>query len=80
MRFFIITSIIFALFSCGKKNRFADIDISNSSIKPVSINRFDKDFFSVDTSNISTSLLELKEKYGNFTELRLEESLVGKKF
>jgi hypothetical protein len=67
------------IFSCGKKNRFSDIDLSNSPVQPVEIQRFDIDFFKTDTNNVARSLAGLREKYGNFTDLYLT-GIIGNLF
>ena len=61
--------LLCAVFSCTQKNRFSEIDLSNTPVSPVQIQRFDKDFFAVDTSNIAPSLAVLREKYGSFPDL-----------
>lgn len=66
-------------FSCGEKNRFSDIDLSNSPVQPVTIKRFDVDFFAVDTNNIAGSLTQLREKYKNFTDIYLTQ-IIGNHF
>lgn len=65
--FFVI--LLFSFFSCTKKNRFSEVDLSNSPVSPVQIQRFDKDFFAIDTSNVASSLAVLREKYGSFLDL-----------
>lgn len=65
--------LILLTFSCGKKNRFSNIDLSKSPVKPVEIKRFDIDFFAIDTNNVAGSLSVLKEKYGSFVDLYLKQ-------
>lgn len=60
------------LFSCGKKNRYAEIDTSKSTVEPIKIERFDRDFFQMDTTRIDSSLALLKPKYGQFSDLYLK--------
>ena len=51
------------LYSCGSKRHIPDV----SNIKvDVEVQRFDKDFFAMDTSHMETSLNELQKKYGSF--------------
>ncbi len=60
---------LFAVFFClmffACKNKKPAPDVSNIKIN-VQLKRFDKDLFSLDTSNISTSLNDLQKKYGSF--------------
>jgi gliding motility-associated lipoprotein GldB len=67
LSFFVILLSLFS--SCGNKNRFSGVDSSNTSVSPVQIQRFDKDFSAVDTSNVASSLAVLREKYGSFVDL-----------
>ncbi len=67
LSFFFVLLCIFS--SCSKKNRFSDVDLSNSTVSQVQIQRFDRDFFAVDTNNVTSSLAALREKYGSFTDL-----------
>jgi len=67
LSFFLVLLCFFS--SCGKKNRFSDVDLSNSPVHQVQIQRFDKDFFAIDTNNVASSLAALREKYGNFVDL-----------
>ena len=70
MRLFPFFFVLLCLFSsCGKKNRFSEVDLSHSTVAQVQIQRFDKDFFAVDTNNIASSMVALREKYGNFVDL-----------
>lgn len=61
-----------SLFSCGEKHRTIEIDTSKSNVKEVVIERFDREFFQMDTSKIESSLSHLKEKYGQFSDLYLK--------
>jgi hypothetical protein len=57
--------ILFALvciYACNNK-RIPDVSNINVSL---TVQRFDKDFFSIDTNNISSSLTELQKKYPYF--------------
>ena len=71
LSFFFVSLCVFS--SCTKKNRFSDVDLSNSPVSPVQIQRFDKDFFSIDTSNVTSSLIVLREKYGPFLDLYIKQ-------
>ena len=66
MRFRLCVILLFALLisACTNKNRFA-IDTGGSSLT-VKINRFDKDFFALDTLNIAVGIPVLQEKYPAF--------------
>jgi hypothetical protein len=62
MRFFCLC-IAILLLSCNNKNSAPDV----SGIKAdVTIHRFDKDFFSLDTTQVQPSLQKLEEKYPAF--------------
>jgi gliding motility-associated lipoprotein GldB len=73
LSFFFVFLCVFT--SCGKKNRFSDVDLSNSPVNEVQIQRFDKDFFAVDTNNVASSLTALRNKYGNFVDLYITQIL-----
>jgi hypothetical protein len=65
MRFFCLC-IAILLLSCNNKNSAPDV----SGIKAdVTIHRFDKDFFSLDTMQVQPSLQKLEEKYPAFLPL-----------
>ena len=66
-------ALLCLLSSCGKKNRFSEVDLSNASVVPVQIQRFDKDFFAIDTSDVASSLAVLQEKYGSFVDLYIKQ-------
>lgn len=55
--------VLVCLYSCGDKKNIPDV--SNIKVK-TDIQRFDKDFFSVDTNNIQPALTELQKKYPSF--------------
>jgi len=65
--------LLCAFSSCTKKNRFSDVDLSNSPVSPVQIQRFDKDFFAVDTNNVASSLAALREKHGRFVDMYIKQ-------
>ena len=65
MRFFCLC-IAILLLSCNNKNSAPDV----SGIKAdVTIHRFDKDFFSLDTMQVQPSLHKLEQKYPAFLPL-----------
>jgi hypothetical protein len=62
----LLISIFF--FGCGNENRIPDV----SGVKiNLSVERFEKDFFSIDTNNISKGLLSIQQKYPSFTPVFL---------
>lgn len=64
MRRIVFASII-VLFSCSNKSDAPDV----SAIKTdVTIQRFDKDFFSLDTTQLQASLTQLEKKYPAFLQ------------
>lgn len=61
----LISAVFVGLFSsCGSDK--LDIDTSNVNIKPVKIERLDRDLFGINTGNSDTKKKELENKYGNF--------------
>ena len=71
MRFFFILSLFAFLFSCGG-NKTPDI----SSIKiNLQTQRYEKEFFAIDTNNLTASLDKLEEKYPSFNKTYLIEIL-----
>jgi hypothetical protein len=75
MRFFTTTLLLLTLLatSCTKNNRFA-IDTEKSSLE-IKINRFDQDFFALDTLNITAGIPSLQEKYPAFFPFYTENIL-----
>lgn len=66
----IVFSAFLALFSCsGKTNEIPDVSHIKADIR---IHRFDRDFFSMDTSHLEQSLMRLQEKYPHFLPLYFE--------
>ncbi|HRH50980.1 MAG TPA: hypothetical protein PLP23_19675 [Panacibacter sp.] len=55
--------VLICLCSCGDNKNIPDV--SNIKVKS-DIQRFDKDFFSIDTNNIQPALTELQKKYPSF--------------
>jgi len=72
-------ALLFSFSSCTKKNRFSNIDLRNSPISSVEIQRFDKDFFAIDINNVAPSLAVLREKYGSFVDLYVKH-IIGNPF
>ncbi len=62
-RIFFASIVFIFLYSCGNKKNIPDV--SNINVQ-LDVQRFDKDFFSMDTNNIPASLDELQKKYGGF--------------
>jgi hypothetical protein len=69
MRLFYIAVISVLLISCTHHE--GKPDVSNIKVN-VKIERFDKDFFSLDTNHLSTSIQQLNEKYPTFLPLYFE--------
>jgi len=61
--FLFLLLVAICLYSCGDKKNIPDV--SNIKVK-ADIQRFDKDFFSIDTNNIQPALTELQKKYPSF--------------
>ena len=73
LHFSFLAPLVLLLSSCG--NNPFDVDVSNIKTAPVSIQRFDRDFFALTPENISSALPELQKKYPGFTELFLRNIL-----
>jgi gliding motility-associated lipoprotein GldB len=52
-----------------------DVDVSHIKIHPVKIQRFDRDFFSLNAENIPQQLPGLRQKYPGFTDLFVKNIL-----
>ena len=61
--------LLFLVFlsACGS-NRL-DVNVSDVTVDPVKIKRFDKDFFGMDTNNLVASVARLRQDYGSFTDV-----------
>jgi hypothetical protein len=59
----LIVAITFTLFSCKGKKSIPDVSAIKVDLK---IERFEKDFFKIDTANIAQSLDQLNQKYPAF--------------
>ena len=63
MRNWLSCLFVFFLFSCGNKKNTPDV----SQVKVnLSVERFDKDFYALDTTHLETSLTALQQKYPSF--------------
>jgi hypothetical protein len=62
-RFPLFLSLLIFIYSCKNKKNIPDV--SNVNVQ-LNVQRFDKDFFSLDTNNAFASLAQLQKKYGNF--------------
>ena len=63
-QWFCIAAIsVIALFSC--KNKKNSPDVSNVKVD-ITVKRFEKDFFSIDTNHIESSFNKLQQQYGTF--------------
>lgn len=61
------------LFSCG--GNLLDVNVSKIKVEPLKIQRFEKDFFSLNADNILHNLPEMQKKYSGFTELYVRNIL-----
>ena len=61
---YIYIVLFLTIVSCG--NERLDVDLSETSIPEITINRLEQDLFQMDTSNIAESTKQLQEKYGRF--------------
>lgn len=64
---FLIIIFSTVIISCGHDR--LDVDVSKVQINPVKIERFDEDFFKMDTARVIESLELLEKKYGSFTDV-----------
>jgi hypothetical protein len=69
MRFLTCILSVFILFSCSNDSRKPDVSGIQADVK---VQRFDKDFFSIDTNQLTTSLDTLYKKYPTFLPLYFE--------
>src|SRR3954470_21824994 len=69
MRLLYMAAIAVLLISCSHNQ--GKPDVSNIKVD-VKIERFDKDFFSLDTNHLNTSLEQLNKKYPSFLPLYFE--------
>ena len=65
MRYVLCALIGFAIFSSCKEKKDPVPDVSDIEIN-TSIERFDKDLFAIDTTNMEAALNQLQTKYGTF--------------
>jgi hypothetical protein len=59
----IIAAIAFGLFACNSKRKIPDVSGVQVNVK---VDRFEKDFFSIDTNKVEASLNALQTTYGAF--------------
>jgi hypothetical protein len=59
----LVLFVLAGMYSCKSKKNIPDV--SNINVQ-LSVKRFDKDFFSIDTNNISSSLTQLQKDYPYF--------------
>ena len=71
MRFFFIICLSAFLFSCGG-NKTPDVSAIKVNLQT---QRFEKDFFAIDTNNVTASLDKLQEKYPTFNKTFLLQIL-----
>ncbi len=75
MRFsLLLTLSTLVLASCGSRSSRMSIDVKEP--QHITIERFDKDFFAVNTDSLPTELPALEKKYGNFLSIYTED-MVG---
>ncbi|SMO37971.1 gliding motility lipoprotein GldB [Solitalea koreensis] len=67
--FFCIILFSFSLTAC-KQNRL-DVNVSNIDLN-IKVNRFEKDFFAIDTNNVAAGAAALKKKYPDFYPIYFE--------
>ena len=65
-----LLSVACCVFISCENNRL-DVDASVVNVDPVKIQRFDRDFFSLNADNISQEFPALQKKYSGFTDLFL---------
>jgi hypothetical protein len=70
MRFLIVAIVVPFLISCGNSDKNKP-DVSDINME-VKIERFDKDFFSIDTNHVSQDLDRLNQKYPSFLPVYFE--------
>ena len=68
-RFISLLGLIACLFLSSCSHDRLDVDVSQISVSPVKIARFDRDFFALNADNIVQKLPELQSKYPGFAEL-----------
>jgi hypothetical protein len=69
MRFISLIVVLFLLLSCNNKKGIPDVSNINVDVQ---VQRFDKDFFSIDTNNLQVSMDQLLKKYPAFLPLYFE--------
>ncbi len=66
MKKLLFVSIIFLFGSCSQNEGVPDVSSIAINLK---IDRFEHDFFDIDTLNVDNSMQQLYQKYGNFTNI-----------
>ncbi len=77
IQFVFVMAAFMLLFSdckCNKSRK--QVDVSNINIK-VNVQRFDRDFFSINESNYDSKATELKTAYGNFFDFYVNDLMGG---
>lgn len=59
----LVSTILIGIYSCGNKKNIPDV--SGISVQ-LQLQRFDKDFFAIDTNNAAEALTQLQKKYPSF--------------
>src|SRR5688572_29505580 len=62
----VILPLLLIVFSCNRNP--LNVDVSDTEIEPLKVQRLDKDLFEVNGTNLSDKTRELKSKYGDFYE------------
>lgn len=66
-RFLSLCALLF-IFSAGCGSDPLDIDTSSVTVDPVKVHRLDKDFFSLDTSDLASGIAGIRSKHGIITD------------
>ncbi|MCE2772252.1 MAG: hypothetical protein LW750_02245 [Bacteroidetes bacterium] len=62
--------LVLIIFASCETDRL-DVDVSKIEVKPMKFERFDNDFFALDTAHLEKGLEQLRAKYGTFTDIFL---------
>jgi gliding motility-associated lipoprotein GldB len=74
----LIFYLLGGVFVCSCNNNRLNVDVSNVQMEPVTIQRFDRDFFALNADNIVQKLPELQAKYPSFADLFVRNILCPK--
>lgn len=74
-KFFILLILAYSLMSCGGDSRYIP-DVSKIDA-PMEVQRFDRDFFAMDTANLAASMQQLYSKYPDFAPIFINHVLGG---